>query len=53
MMPMLRGVFVPHVTPFDGKGEVDWEALKGLVHTFEEAGLDGWYHWGAMASFPI
>lgn len=52
MMPMLRGVFVPHVTPFDGKGEVDWEALKGLVHTFEEAGLDGLVSLGSNGEFP-
>ncbi|WP_237268633.1 4-hydroxy-tetrahydrodipicolinate synthase [Thermococcus celer] len=51
-MPMLRGVFVPHVTPFDGKGEVDWEALKGLVHTFEEAGLDGLVSLGSNGEFP-
>ncbi|ASI99910.1 dihydrodipicolinate synthase family protein [Thermococcus celer Vu 13 = JCM 8558] len=49
---MLRGVFVPHVTPFDGKGEVDWEALKGLVHTFEEAGLDGLVSLGSNGEFP-
>lgn len=51
-MPMLRGVFVPHVTPFDEREEVNEELLRWLVHRFEEAGLNGLVSLGSNGEFP-
>ncbi|WP_457750881.1 4-hydroxy-tetrahydrodipicolinate synthase [Thermococcus sp.] len=51
-MPMLRGVFVPHVTPFDEREDVNWELLRELVHRFEDAGLDGLVTLGSNGEFP-
>ncbi|WP_258084095.1 4-hydroxy-tetrahydrodipicolinate synthase [Thermococcus thermotolerans] len=51
-MPMLRGVFVPHVTPFDEREDVNWELLRELVHRFEDAGLNGLVTLGSNGEFP-
>lgn len=37
MMPVLRGVFVPHVTPFDERYGINGELLRELIHCFEDA----------------
>ncbi|MGY1804644.1 dihydrodipicolinate synthase family protein [Blastococcus sp. SYSU D00922] len=37
----LRGVFVPLVTPFDERGEVDLDALERLAHDVLDAGAAG------------
>jgi len=37
----LEGIFVPHITPFDKKGEVDWEALWELVEFLIKGELAG------------
>ncbi|ASJ12787.1 4-hydroxy-tetrahydrodipicolinate synthase [Thermococcus thioreducens] len=49
---MLRGVFVPHVTPFDEREDVNGEALRELVHRFEDAGLSGLVTLGSNGEFP-
>ncbi len=49
---MLRGVFVPHVTPFDEKEDVNKELLRELVHRFEDAGLNGLVTLGSNGEFP-
>ncbi|ASJ11083.1 dihydrodipicolinate synthase family protein [Thermococcus sp. P6] len=49
---MLEGIFVPHVTPFDEKGDLDEEALLQLVQIFEEAGLNGLVTLGSNGEFP-
>jgi len=51
-MPMLRGVFVPHVTPFDEREEVNRGLLRELVHRFEKAGLNGLVTLGSNGEFP-
>jgi len=37
----LEGIFVPNVTPFDPKGDIDFEALEGLVEFWIGAGVSG------------
>ena len=49
---MLRGVFVPHVTPFDEKEEIDEPALRELVNRFINAGLNGLVSLGSNGEFP-
>ncbi|NJE04820.1 4-hydroxy-tetrahydrodipicolinate synthase [Thermococcus sp. M36] len=49
---MLSGVFVPHVTPFDGKENVNEPVLRELVHYFIGAGLNGLVSLGSNGEFP-
>ncbi|NJE10616.1 4-hydroxy-tetrahydrodipicolinate synthase [Thermococcus sp. MAR1] len=49
---MLRGLFVPHVTPFGEDGNINEEALRELVHRFEDAGLSGLVTLGSNGEFP-
>ncbi|WP_456366833.1 4-hydroxy-tetrahydrodipicolinate synthase [Thermococcus sp.] len=51
-MPMLGGVLVPHVTPFDEKEEVDELTLRELVNYFINAGLNGLVSLGSNGEFP-
>lgn len=51
-MPMLRGVFVPHVTPFDENEDIDEPALRKLVNHFIKAGLNGLVSLGSNGEFP-
>ena len=37
----LEGIFVPNVTPFDERGEIQYEALADLVEFWLEAGVSG------------
>ena len=37
----LKGIFVPHVTPFDEQGEIDKEALIHLIESWLGAGVTG------------
>ena len=37
----LKGIFVPHVTPFDEQGEIDKEALIHLIEFWLGAGVSG------------
>ena len=37
----LEGVYPPHVTPFDRRGEIDGEALRELIEFWLDAGLHG------------
>ena len=51
-MPMLEGVLVPHVTPFDENEEIDEPALRELVNHFIKAGLNGLVSLGSNGEFP-
>jgi len=48
----LEGIFVPHITPFDGKGEVDWEALRDLVEFWIKGELAGLIPCGSNGEAP-
>ena len=37
----LEGVYVPNVTPFDAKGEIQYEALAELIEYWIKAGVSG------------
>jgi len=37
----LEGIYVPNVTPFDLKGDIDFEALEGLIEFWIGAGVSG------------
>src|SRR5512138_2721498 len=37
----LEGVYVPNVTPFDAKGEIQYEALGELIDYWVNAGVSG------------
>ncbi|MBP1910982.1 4-hydroxy-tetrahydrodipicolinate synthase [Thermococcus stetteri] len=51
-MPMLEGVFVPHVTPFDEDENINEPVLRELVHHFINAGLNGLVSLGSNGEFP-
>jgi 4-hydroxy-tetrahydrodipicolinate synthase len=39
--PNLEGVYVPNITPFDAKGEIQYEALAELIEYWIGAGVSG------------
>ena len=50
---LLRGVFVPLVTPFDAAGELDHAALQRLVEYLIDAGVHGLFVGGTTGEFPL
>ncbi len=48
----LEGIFVPHITPFDRNGEVDWKALRKLVEFWIEGELAGLVPCGSNGEAP-
>jgi 4-hydroxy-tetrahydrodipicolinate synthase len=50
---VLRGVFVPLVTPFGPTGDVDQLALERLVDHLLEAGVHGLFVGGTTGEFPL
>ncbi|MDI3476368.1 MAG: 4-hydroxy-tetrahydrodipicolinate synthase [Thermococcaceae archaeon] len=51
-MPMLEGVFVPHITSFDEDENINESVLRELVHHFINAGLNGLVSLGSNGEFP-
>lgn len=51
-MPMFEGIFVPHITPFDDREEINEEILRELVHYFADAKLNGLVTLGSNGEFP-
>ena len=49
----LRGVFVPLVTPFDSRGDLDERALERLVEYLIEAGVHGLFVGGTTGEFAL
>jgi 4-hydroxy-tetrahydrodipicolinate synthase len=49
---VLRGMFVPHVTPFTGEGEVDEEALRTCVRFWVRGGVSGLVPCGSNGEAP-
>ncbi|ASJ09479.1 dihydrodipicolinate synthase family protein [Thermococcus siculi] len=49
---MLEGVFVPHVTPFDGDENINEPVLREIVHYFISSGLNGLVSLGSNGEFP-
>lgn len=49
----LRGVFVPLVTPFDARGELDEPALQQLVDFLISAGVHGLFVGGTTGEFAL
>jgi len=49
----LRGVFVPLVTPFDKRGDLDTAALEHLVDYLIEAGVHGLFVGGTTGEFAL
>jgi 4-hydroxy-tetrahydrodipicolinate synthase len=52
-VPMLRGVFVPLVTPFAPSGDIDELALERLVDHLIDAGVHGLFVGGTTGGFPL
>ncbi|GAC1312967.1 MAG: dihydrodipicolinate synthase family protein [Chloroflexota bacterium] len=50
---LLRGVFVPLLTPFDAAGEVDHPALQRLVDYLIAGGVHGLFVGGTTGEFPL
>jgi len=48
----LEGVFVPHITPFDRKGEIDEKALRELVQFWIHEGVSGLVSCGSNGEAP-
>jgi 4-hydroxy-tetrahydrodipicolinate synthase len=51
-MPMLEGVFVPHITPFDEDENINEPVLRELIQHFINAGLNGLVSLGSNGEFP-
>jgi len=49
---LIEGIFVPHVTPFDGAEEINEEALRELVEHFIDSGIHGLVTLGSNGEFP-
>ncbi|NJE08749.1 4-hydroxy-tetrahydrodipicolinate synthase [Thermococcus sp. M39] len=49
---MIEGIYVPHVTPFDDDEEINEEALRELIHYFENAKVSGFVTLGSNGEFP-
>jgi len=52
MKKTIEGVVTPHLTPFDGNGEVDVPKLKGLI-TFLKPRVDVLFSCGSYGSGPL
>ena len=52
LKPMLKGIFVPHLTPFKRNGEVDEESLRTCVRFWVESGLHGLVVCGSNGEAP-
>ncbi|RLG99228.1 4-hydroxy-tetrahydrodipicolinate synthase [Candidatus Bathyarchaeota archaeon] len=48
----LEGIFVPHITPFNKNGEVNWKALRQLVEFWIEGRLAGLVPCGSNGEAP-
>ncbi|MCS7097298.1 MAG: 4-hydroxy-tetrahydrodipicolinate synthase [Candidatus Methanomethylicia archaeon] len=48
----LKGIYVPHVTPFNEKGEIDYVALKECIDFWIKNGVDGLVTLGSNGEFP-
>jgi 4-hydroxy-tetrahydrodipicolinate synthase len=48
----LKGIFVPHVTPFTREGEIDDEALRTCVHFWLDGGVSGLVPCGSNGEAP-
>ncbi len=48
-----KGVFVPHVTPFTVKGDIDKEKLKKLIHFIMDSGCNGLISCGSTGEAPF
>lgn len=48
----LRGIYVPHVTPFDEKGEIDYNSLRQCIDFWIDSGVDGLVTLGSNGEFP-
>lgn len=49
---LIEGIYVPHVTPFDENEEINEEALRELIHYFENAKVSGFVTLGSNGEFP-
>lgn len=49
---MFKGAYTAVVTPFNKKGEVDWQKLRGLIERQIKAGIDGIVPVGTTGESP-
>ncbi|WP_324735862.1 4-hydroxy-tetrahydrodipicolinate synthase [Thermococcus sp. SY098] len=52
MFRLIEGIYVPHVTPFNDDEEINEEALRDLIHYFENARVSGFVTLGSNGEFP-
>lgn len=52
-MEQYNGIFPAMVTPFNGKGDVNYEVIDGLIEKFVSDDLDGVYITGSTGEFPL
>jgi 4-hydroxy-tetrahydrodipicolinate synthase len=50
--PVLKGIFVPHVTPFTRAGEIDVKALRTCVRFWLQGGVSGLVPCGSNGEAP-
>lgn len=51
-MLMLKGIYVPHITPFKSNGEIDYESMNKCIEFWISSGLDGLVTLGSNGEFP-
>ena len=52
-MSDFKGIYVASVTPFDSKGNVNYDMVDKLVEKFVNDGLEGIYITGSTGEFPL
>lgn len=48
----LKGIYVPHITPFDKNGEIDYNSLKECIDFWIRSNVDGLVTLGSNGEFP-
>lgn len=49
--PLLQGIFVPHIVPYDAHGRIDEDELRRIIRWLSDKGVTGFYPNGSMGEF--
>src|SRR5579875_707295 len=48
-----KGIITPMLTPFDRKGEIDYDATRSLIEFLKKSGVNGLFPLGSTGLFPF
>jgi dihydrodipicolinate synthase/N-acetylneuraminate lyase len=49
--PVIQGIFVPNIVPYDAKGRIDEDELRRIIRWLAGKGVSGFYPNGSMGEF--